>query len=136
MCPPFTTSQAGNTSTLLGCRCSPGYACSYSKRIDVTIHIANMTLTQFNDNFMSTFIAAIAKAANVSVSQVLIKSAVVSGARRVAPTSSSLLVVCFQVGGSEHLDAEALRSHVRVQKLAWQHAHRVHVRSQSMASSS
>jgi hypothetical protein len=135
-CPANTNSTGeGGNRLLLDCKCKPGYSCSYTKRIDITIHIANMTLTNFNNTFMSTFIAAIAKAANVSVSQVQISSAVVSrgGARRALLPSqrtsrSSTLVVQFQVRGGEHLDAEALRAHALVQKLAWQHAHHVHVR--------
>lgn len=94
-----------------------------------------MTLTNFNNTFMLTLIAAIAKAANVSVSQVQISSAVVSGggARRgLLPSKrtsrSSTLVVQFQVRGGEHLNADALRAHSLVQTLAWQHAHHVHVR--------
>ena len=79
---------------------------------------------------MSTFIAAIAKAANVSVSKVQIVSAMVSGgtgARRILLPSNTL-VVQFQVADSEHLNSEALSTHSLVQKITWKHAHKVHVR--------
>jgi hypothetical protein len=138
---PANTNSTEDSRLLLHCKCKPGYSCSYTKRIDITIHVANMTLTSFNNTFMSTFIAAIAKAANVSVSQVHISSAVVSrgGARRgLLPSKrtsrSSTLVVQFQVRGGEHLDADALRAHSLVQKLTWQHAHHVHVRRQMLQS--
>ena len=88
-CPPNTNSSITNTSSLLNCVCLPGYTCAYKKKINVVVHIKNMTIIQFYANgYNTTFINAVAKAANVNASQVKIINVTASvnvsstGARR------------------------------------------------------
>ena len=72
-CPSNTHSPAGSTS-VLQCRCDAGYVCSYTKRISATV-VLNSTLSDFNTNtgnVQTNFINALALAAGVSPSNVLI----------------------------------------------------------------
>ena len=72
-CPANTNSTHGNTSSLLDCICLPGYTCVYKKKINLVIRIQNMTLSQFNIfPYNITFMNAVARAANVNISQVKI----------------------------------------------------------------
>jgi hypothetical protein len=110
-------SKAGNTASLLGCICLPGYVCSYTKQILVQIHIANTTVAQFNASMAEALVQSVAHAANVDTSQVnIISVSMGSSLHRALPT---VLVAKCQVHGSDYLWHEA----VGHQQVTWQHAH-------------
>lgn len=129
-----TGSKVYGGSSLLDCKCKPGYVCNYTKTLYVTIHIKNMSVTSFATSFQASFLAAVAKAANVSTSKVLISSVVSSsGARRDGLSSShQAVIVRFKVLDSAHLSTAALLAHMHpivvLEAISWEHAHNVHVR--------
>jgi hypothetical protein len=94
-----TTSAAGSYSRL-NCRCTPGYSCTYYKRIQAIITL-NSTAYDFNNNVggvRTAFIAAMAAAANVSTQYVSINGVV---ARTAALGSRRLLSVASRLQPAE-----------------------------------
>lgn len=85
-CPTNTKSAAGSYSRL-NCKCNPGFSCTYYKRIQAIVSL-NATVYDFNNNVggvRTSFIAAIAAAANVSTNKVTINGVMArtgGGARR------------------------------------------------------
>jgi hypothetical protein len=129
LCPAFTiTSGNSGGTSLLDCKCSPGYQCSYTKTIHVTIHIPNMSVANFEANYRGIFLAAVANAANVSVSKVSISSVILSGRREL---SQEYAIAKFQVLESESVRTDLLldtiKAHMPLQ-IVWQHAHNLNVR--------
>ena len=125
-CPNHTTSQAGQTGSLLGCVCYKGYVCSYTKRIDLTVRVPNMTLASFASDYLSTFISAIARASNITEAQVVIRSAIAAGGRRHMPQGH--IIAQFLVSGIEHIVLEELHVGPHRLSLKWEHAHKLNVR--------
>jgi hypothetical protein len=135
-CPANTVSDAHNTSTLLNCRCLAGFVCTYTKRITATVLIPNMTLADFSANYQQAFLAAIARAAGVDISQITIVTTK-SGRRLLsawldrpmAPYRE--LTIILEILGSDHLD----RTHIHflrrtlsfVFEVNWQHDHLLRV---------
>ena len=129
LCPAFTiTSGNSGGTSLLDCKCSPGYQCNYTKTIYVTIHIPNMSVANFEANYRGIFLAAVANAANVSVSKVSISSVILSGRREL---SQEYAIAKFQVLESESVRTDLLldtiKAHMPLQ-IVWQHAHNLNVR--------
>jgi hypothetical protein len=87
-CPTNTKAPAGSYS-ILNCACNPGFQCTYYKQIQAIVTL-NTTLYDFNNNvgeIQAAFLQAMAAAANVSSSQVVINGVVdaptpPSGSRR------------------------------------------------------
>jgi hypothetical protein len=133
-CPANTISEAGNTSSLLNCRCVAGFVCTYTKRIEATVHISNMTLADFTANYQDAFLAAIARAAGVDVSKVTLVIAK-SGRRLLsrwpgASMAPQELTIKFYVHGATTLNPTlpALRRTLGfVFEIEWQHDHILHV---------
>jgi hypothetical protein len=72
-----TTSTQGSYSRL-NCKCTPGYSCTYYKRIQAIVTL-NATVYDFNNNIggvRTNFIAAMAAAANVTTNHVTINGVV------------------------------------------------------------
>ena len=72
-CPPNTGSLADQGS-LLDCRCVEGFQCTYTKKISATVTL-NTTKSDFDSDVggvKTAFLAAIAAAAGVDPSQVVI----------------------------------------------------------------
>ena len=133
-CPANTISEAGNTSSLLNCRCVAGFVCKYTKRIEATVHISNMTLAEFTANYQAAFLAAIAKAAGVDVSKVTF--VVARSGRRLlslwpgASMAPQELTIKFYVHDATTLNPTlpALRRTLGfVFEIEWQHDHILHV---------
>ena len=73
-CPVHTGSLPG-TATALGCGCRAGFTCKYTKRITAVVVLNHTSVSGFNadtDGVRSSFLAAIAAAAGVPVSQITI----------------------------------------------------------------
>jgi hypothetical protein len=120
-CPGNTLSLAAATSQL-GCRCAPGYACTYTKRISAMVSI-NGSIAAFNANvggIKTSFIKAIADAAGVLPAQVVI-GAVMGGGRRSLVGAD----VSVKVFGSSALGE--IRHSIAV-STSWQPQHSVHTR--------
>jgi len=134
-CPANTVSDPGNTSSLLSCRCVAGYVCTYTKRIEATVHISNMSLADFTANYQDAFLAAIAKAAGVDISKVTIVVAK-SGRRLLSRWSGASmapqeLTIKFYVHDATTLNPTlpALRRTLGfVFEIEWQHDHILHVK--------
>jgi hypothetical protein len=76
-----TTSNAGSFSRL-NCKCTPGYSCTYYKKIQAIVTL-NVTITDFNNDVggvRTAFLAAMAAAANVTSDHVVINGVTVSSA--------------------------------------------------------
>ncbi len=72
-----TTSAAGSYSRL-NCRCTPGYSCTYYKRIQAIVTL-NATVSDFNNDvggIKTAFIAGMAAAANVTTNFVTINGVI------------------------------------------------------------
>jgi hypothetical protein len=128
LCPLHTTSNDGNTSSILSCECLQGYLCVYTKRVVVTVRIPGMTLAEFGE-YQATFVAAIARAATVNVSQVTILAAK-QGRRLLShiPTTQGELTVKFAVLGVTTM--EPLHHDMRRTlyfEMDWQPDHLLHV---------
>ena len=70
-CPDNTVSDPGKSS-LLDCRCKPGFSCTYTKQVTAVVKL-NSTTSSFNNDVggvKTAFIAAVAKAAGVPISAV------------------------------------------------------------------
>jgi hypothetical protein len=71
---PANTGSVADSGSLLDCRCLSGYQCTYTKQISATVTL-NSTASDFRDNInnvQTNFKAAIAAAAGVDVSKVVI----------------------------------------------------------------
>ena len=122
-CPAFTTSIHNASASLLDCVCLPGYTCAYTKRIHVVIRVRNATASQFNHN-RSAFLAAVAKAAGVGVSQVTVLN-VTEASRRLMPGGGDD-VYHLEVVDAVRVDTAAL--HSRGIAVTWAPAHALRVR--------
>jgi hypothetical protein len=73
-CPPHTNTSINHTSTLLDCRCLPGFVCTYTKRINLRLTLMNITWDMLDITGLanSRVIDAIASAAGVSKDNVVI----------------------------------------------------------------
>ena len=104
-CPTHTASVSGSSS-LLQCQCVPGYSCAYTKRITAVVTL-NTSLTNFNGNVggvQTSFLAAVASAAGVTPSQVVINNVASSGgSRRLLGYSTPMIDVRATVHGAERL---------------------------------
>ena len=122
-CPPHTWSAPG-ASSRLDCACDKGFWCKYTKRITMTVTL-NCTLGDFNNNVgnvRTEMIAAIAAAANVAPSQVVINGLLPhslarhrGGDRRVSVTVSGAtdmkkLQKCRAVAAYEWREAHGVRA--------------------------
>lgn len=134
-CPAYTNTTQGNTGgiSLLDCKCNPGYVCNYTKTIHLTIRIPNMSVANFTSNYRTIFLAAVAKASNVSLNNVFINSVILSvgggGLRR--ELSHSDIIVKFQVFETDNVKSNLLLDSVRVHlplHIQWEHAHQVNIR--------
>lgn len=133
-CPTHTSSTAGSSS-LLHCRCDPGFKCAYSKRITALVTL-NATTSTFNNNvggIRTAFINAVADAAGVSSNQVTINSVVSKptnrGGRRLLSADENFIDVFATVQGAERLhklDFHLARHSATLhQGHSWQEAHTV-----------
>ena len=131
-CPVHTDSAAGSASQL-GCRCLPGYVCTYTKRISATVTLNSTSVADFNANVLNVqtnFRQSIAAAAGVDVSKVTIISVKAHGStarRRLFADHHGMIDVVTKVDGAVHL--KNLASHIRRDLLVdhtWTGAHRVH----------
>ena len=115
-CPVNTLSAAG-AKTQLDCQCLPGFSCTFTKKISTVVTLANVTLEDFNNDVggvRTAFIASMAAAAGVPVSQVSIVNVVSTGGGR------RLLGVKARLGGVEvhsvvrgAMSVRSLRGHLR-----------------------
>ena len=120
-CPGNTLSGIAATSQL-GCRCSAGYTCTYTKRITAMVRI-NSTAAAFNADvggIRTSFINSIAAAAGVLPSQVVIGA--VGGGRRGLGDGAEVSV---KVLGTHAL---GVIKHSIAVSTVWQPQHSVHVR--------
>jgi len=129
-CPAHTFSANGSYS-LLQCECVPGYNCAYKKQITAVVTL-NTTLYNFNNNVngvQTAFLQAVAAAAGVSPSQVVVNTVVSStGNRRLLSEKSNKFIdVYASVRGAERLhrlDAHLARHSLTLHKgHSWQEAH-------------
>jgi hypothetical protein len=128
-CPVNTVSVAGSSS-LLDCRCSPGFSCSYTKQISAVVTL-NASATSFNADVggvKTAFIAAVAAAAGVPVTSVHIGSVATSSGRRLLAVDESIRVHTT-VSGATRLDdlATHLAKHDPMLHLghSWEESHRL-----------
>jgi hypothetical protein len=92
-CPANTQAPPGSFS-VLSCACIPGFACSYYKRVRA-VSTLNVTLDDFNSDVggvRTLFISAVAAAANVTASQVVINGVVSADASLAHPSGSRRLL--------------------------------------------
>ena len=71
---PVNTGSVADSGSLLNCRCLEGYQCTYTKQISATVTL-NETKSDFDNDVggvRTAFLAAIAKAAGVSIADVVI----------------------------------------------------------------
>jgi hypothetical protein len=120
----YTTSLFNNTASLLGCRCIQGFVCAYSKQINITVRIPNMTLALFSASYRDAFISNIALAAGVPVAQVSIVASMPMQRRLHQP-----LVVLFRVQGSEGLLQNCALHKEVPYEMSWVHAHQVQIKN-------
>jgi len=120
-CPAYTTSQ-GNSSSLLSCKCLQGYVCTYTKTINATVHIVNMTLAQFTTSYQANLKTMLAQAANVTAAQVQIISYASSPIMRRRILLPPRLDVVVTIRGAVHL-----HPHKQIAHVSWRHAHQMHV---------
>jgi len=120
-CPAYTTSQS-NSSSLLSCKCLQGYVCTYTKTINATVHIVNMTLAQFTTSYQANLKTMLAQAANVTAAQVQIISYASSPIMRRRILLPPRLDVVVTIRGAVHL-----HPHKQIAHVSWRHAHQMHV---------
>ena len=148
-CPANTNSSTNHTSTLLDCRCLPGYVCTYTKRINLRLTLLNITWDMLDVAGLanSRVIDAIAAAAGVSRDHVAI-TGIVAGtpARRMMreaeprfkpthpplanATDSNTVSIWATVMGASSLDgalAATLLDPYLVDSFSWTHGHSVRV---------
>jgi hypothetical protein len=92
-CPDNTISVEGSSS-LLQCRCDPGFSCTYTKQISAVVTL-NASATSFNNDVggvKTAFIAAIAAAAGVPITSVKIGSVAPTSGRRLLAFDSGIRV--------------------------------------------
>jgi hypothetical protein len=100
-CPPNTNSPRGSVSQVQ-CVCDRGYTCSYTKTLDAVVELA-MSPEQFAQ-VQQEFINAVAQAAGVDPSQVVITSIVpVTPNRRAVPRPRRWVRVGLAVRGGHSL---------------------------------
>jgi hypothetical protein len=146
VCPDHTTSVAGSSSQL-GCRCLPGYVCSYTKRITAIVTLNASSVADFNNDvngIKTNFLNSLSRATGVSVDKISITQVVVHGTsvassggrRRLLSSSSShhhgLIDVFTKVDDARYI--KDLRHHIHRDlfvKHVWLEAHRVHASSSS-----
>ena len=130
VCPENTVSNEGSSS-LLDCRCAPGFSCTYTKQITAVVTL-NATATSFNDDVggvKTAFIAAVAAAAGVPVSSVHIGSVSTASGRRLLSLDPESIRVYATISGATHL--RDLGSHLaKLDPLlhlghSWQEAHSI-----------
>jgi hypothetical protein len=126
-CPENTVSTEGSSS-MLDCRCVPGFSCTYTKQITAVVTL-NATASSFNNDVggvRTAFIAAIAAAAHVPVSAVHI-GAVTGAGRRLL--SLDAITVFATVSGATRLQnlGSHLAKHSPLLHLghSWQEAHSI-----------
>ena len=135
-CPTHTSSVAGSSS-LLQCRCTQGFVCTYTKRITAVITL-NSTLYNFNNDVggvKTALINAVATAAGVTASKVTINSAAQkTGNRRLLELSGShsFIDVHTVIEGAERLrglDLHLAKHSATLHKdHSWQEAHTLSAR--------
>ena len=145
-CPPNTNSSVNHTSTLLDCRCLPGFFCTYSKRINVRVTLSNITWDMLNVAGLasSPVIDAIAAAAGVSRDSVIINGVIAGSSGRRMMTriangivnpnpfhdSKDKVSIWATVLGATSLDhalATALLDPYKPESLSWTHSHSIRV---------
>jgi hypothetical protein len=145
-CPPNTNSTLNHTSTLLDCRCLPGFFCTYSKRINVRVTLSNITWDMLNIAGLasSPVIDAIAAAAGVSRDSVIINGVIAGSSGRRMMTriangivnpnpfhdSKDKVSIWATVLGATSLDhalATALLDPYKPESLSWTHSHSIRV---------
>ena len=103
-CPPHTWSHIG-ASSKLDCACDKGFWCKYTKRITMTVTL-NCTLEDFNNNtnnVRTEMIAAIAAAAHVTPSQVVISGVLPHSLARHKSNTQRISVTVSGATGMEKL---------------------------------
>jgi hypothetical protein len=139
-CPQNTISVTG-VSSQLGCRCNPGYVCSYTKKIQATFTL-NITADAFQNNtggVRDKFIAAIAAAAGVPTSKVIINGVKIRILRRRLLSEDDsggggIDVTTSIEGAHKLLNVErhmATKQGLLLQSHKWHEAHTVHTVSVS-----
>ena len=139
-CPANTWSTAGNTQTLLSCRCIGGYTCSYTKRIVATVRIFNMTQAQFIANYQATFVRGLANAAGVPIGQItavalasgrrlLFQSAAIKAGAELSwgRTAPQELTAKFIVHGADQMKQLDMAKLGHAYDFAWEHDHRLFI---------
>ena len=131
-CPSNTVSVAGSNSQL-SCRCIAGFVCSYTKKIKASFTL-NITLQAWNSDLggvRTNFKAAIANAAGVDVSNVIITNTAVHGAaRRLLGIYQEGIDISADVQDAHHLSD--IKLHIKQEGLlqahSWHEAHSIHTR--------
>ena len=126
-CPDHTTSTSGSYS-VAACVCDAGYDCAMQKEIRATIRV-NVTYSSFADDeggVRTSFIAAVAAAANVTVDNVIINS--ISEARRLRRLLSHYATVVAH-------SKDPARDSLRMQAALKQAIHLKNLRKRSEAKS-
>jgi len=94
-CPANTYSLANNVeTTVMACRCNPGFTCTYTKTITGTLRLA-LTQAAFTPSVQQSLIEAIARAAGVDPSRVTITKVtqIFGGGRRLLAESKPELEI-------------------------------------------
>jgi hypothetical protein len=129
-CPENTVSNDGSSS-LLDCRCAPGFSCTYTKQITAVVTL-NASATSFNSDeggVKTAFIAAVAAAAGVPVTSVHIGAVAATSGRRLLSLDPDTIRVHMTVSGATSLRnlGMHLARHDPLLHLghSWQEAHTV-----------
>ena len=129
-CPANTQATSGSSSQL-SCRCVQGYVCSYTKKIKASFTL-NTTIEAWNanlDGVRDKFKQAIADAAHVQLSQVIISNVKIHSTGRRLLSFNGIVVSADVEGAHKFFD---LHLHVKdkwlLQSHTWQEAHAVHTR--------
>jgi len=136
-CPVNTISAQGSTSQL-ACRCDAGYFCTYVKKVLIVVTL-NSTVAAFNSDtggVRTQLIAAIAKAAGVTIDKITIGSVQVhasTGARRLLGYIDEGIDIITHVEGVDDDDVHSeVRHHFQnaglIQYEKWHDAHTVQTR--------
>jgi hypothetical protein len=127
--------SVSGVSSQLGCRCNPGFICSYTKKIQATFSL-NITAANFNSNtggVRDAFIAAIAAAAGVPISKVIINGVKIRvlGRRLLSNDENGIDVTTSIEGAHKLLNVDRhsiMRQDGLLQSHKWHEAHSVHTR--------